>query len=369
MRFKTIFYEGVTPTAKAYWISPAGETIPVIMTHIDSVLKDPVRYGLTQEYIDRVAEENGGVGELRDGGKARDAIMVEMLKQGWVRVRKVSKPYEYWTIQIENLSRTVKRNIIKWVEEMSQMNEHRLKDTVVVLDTKGDKLFGGSSNFRDQKTLGNIYLDDTGVFESIFEKGELINESSLSRVWTHNETHDCGALTAFRKGEDCGKGERYYYKDNIARNKLLLAQLQAKGYGVTSLRGIYPEGGKPTTERSFFVVDLEDTGNLFEDLKKLGEEYQQDSILFAPKGSIQNKAKAFLYGTNHCEDNWLGYGNKSIFDTAKMGYESPIYTSYVRGRPFIFESVDRIHYPPQNGMGVWALHLASKKKWQDFIED
>jgi len=25
-----------------------------------------------------------------------------------------------------------------------------------------------------------------------------LNESSLSRVWSHNEKHDCGAMTAFR---------------------------------------------------------------------------------------------------------------------------------------------------------------------------
>lgn len=369
MRFKTLFYEGVTPQAKAYWISPTGETIPVIMTHIDTVLKSPDRFGLSHDYINKVADENGGVGELRDGGKARDVIMTDMLKNGWGRIRKVTKPYEFWTIQIENLSRTVKRNIIKWVEEMYKMNEHRLKDTVVVLDTKGNKLFGGGTNFKDQKTLKDIYLDDTGVFESVFNDETIINESSLSRVWQHNEKHDCGALTAFRKSEDCGEGRKYSYKENIARNKSLLAKLQAKGYGVTALRGIYPEGGKQTTERSFFVVDLNDTGNLFNDLKSLGELFQQDSILFAPKGSIKGENKAYLYGTNHCEDNWLGYGNKQTFDTAKMGYESPIYTSFVNGRPFIFESVDKIHYQPQNGMGVWSLHIASKKPWESFIDD
>jgi hypothetical protein len=183
MNFKTLFYEGVTPTAKAYWISPAGETIPVIMTHIDTVLKDPSRFGLTQEYINATAEENGGVQELRDGGKARDAIMIEMLKNGWVRIRKVTKPYEFWTIQIETgsgtkIDRSVKRNIIKWVEEMYKMNEHRLKDTVVVLNTRGDKLFGGSSNFREQKTLKDIYLDDTGVFEAVFKKDDPLLEKS-----------------------------------------------------------------------------------------------------------------------------------------------------------------------------------------------
>jgi hypothetical protein len=29
-------------------------------------------------------------------------------------------------------------------------------------------------------------------------------ESSLSRLWRHNDIHDCAALTAFRKYHNCG---------------------------------------------------------------------------------------------------------------------------------------------------------------------
>ena len=45
-----------------------------------------------------------------------------------------------------------------------------------------------------------------------------LNESSLSRLWKHNEEHDAGALTAFRKGSECGTGETYSKKENTQRN-------------------------------------------------------------------------------------------------------------------------------------------------------
>mgnify|MGYP003665450360 FL=1 len=54
-----------------------------------------------------------------------------------------------------------------------------------------------------------------------------LNESSLSRIWRHNEQHDTGALTAFRKGEDCGEGTPYTSKQNAQRNKSLMAKLKS----------------------------------------------------------------------------------------------------------------------------------------------
>jgi|TARA_Y100000310_G_scaffold271573_1_gene286109 hypothetical protein len=194
---------------------------------------------------------------------------------------------------------------------------------------------------------------------------KLINESSLSRLWRHNEEHDCGALTAFRKGSDCGEGKIYSKKDNQKRNKSLLAKLKVKGYGVTTLQGSYPEGGKTTKEVSYFVVDLNDKGTLEKDLLKLGEIFEQDSILFIPKGAIKGESKAYLIGTNRCDNNWLGYHKKEIFNKGKMGYDSPIYTSKVNGRPFVFESIGDEVQSPQTGFGHWAMHLMANHDWEN----
>jgi len=192
---------------------------------------------------------------------------------------------------------------------------------------------------------------------------EYLQESSLSRLWRHNEKHDCGAMTAFRVAAECGGGEKYSKSDNAKRNKSLLAKIKSKGYGATTLKGRYPEGGKSVTEISYFIVDLEDCGNLENDMKKFGEDFEQDSVLFVPKGAIQNKSKAHLIGTNHCKNNWLGYHKTETFNKGKMGYDSPIYTSYVNGRPFIFQEVGDEILNPGNGMGWRSLHSVADKHW------
>jgi len=107
--------------------------------------------------------------------------------------------------------------------------------------------------------------------------------------------------------------------------------------------------------------------NLLKDLKLFGKEFEQDSILFIPMGSIKGEDNAFLIGTNHCENNWLRYDQKEIFNKGRIGYNSPIYTSYVNGRPFIFEECDREILNPGNGMGRWALSLFAKKHWKEFL--
>ncbi|GAG21584.1 unnamed protein product [marine sediment metagenome] len=137
------------------------------------------------------------------------------------------------------------------------------------------------------------------------------------------------------------------------------------GYGATKLIGQYPEGGKTSKEMSFFVVDNNDTGTLLEDLKKLGEVFQQDSILFIPKGTVDKKDKAFLIGTNKCSNNFLSYGQIMPFEGGKFGKTSKIYTSYVNGRPFIFEEVDETVLLPASGMGIWAMHETAKKDWTE----
>tara|TARA_Y100000034_G_C6788861_1_gene353032 strand:+ start:80 stop:688 length:609 start_codon:yes stop_codon:yes gene_type:complete len=194
---------------------------------------------------------------------------------------------------------------------------------------------------------------------------QILNESSLSRLWKHNEEHDCAALTAFRKGSDCGEGTPYSNKDNAKRNKSLLAKLKSKGYGVTKLHGSYPEGGKTVKEISYFVVNLNDKGSFESEIIGLGKTFDQDSVLFIPKGAIRGEAKAQLIGTNSCSNNWLGMGKRETFNKGRMGYDSPIYTSKVNGRPFLFEEVGDEVTSPASGMGIWAMHLIAEKHWTE----
>ena len=89
------------------------------------------------------------------------------------------------------------------------------------------------------------------------------------------------------------------------------------------------------------------------------------SILYIPKGAIKGESKAYLIGTNSCKNNWLGIGKKEVFNKGRLGYDSPIYTSRVNGRPFLFEEIGEEVLSPASGMGVWAMHLIAEKQWKD----
>ena len=193
----------------------------------------------------------------------------------------------------------------------------------------------------------------------------LVKESSLSRLWTHNEKHDCGAVTAFLVARNCGKGMPYTKKEKLQRNKKLRSSIRisGSGYEITTIYGVSKEGKIVTKEVGYFLVDRQDTGNLYRDLKKWGEEFKQYSILFVPVGAIAGKDKAVLCGTNHCANNELGFHKEQFYNKGVLGKSNPIYTSYVNGRPFIFETIGDILYPV-SGFAWWAIESWAKTKWE-----
>ena len=198
-----------------------------------------------------------------------------------------------------------------------------------------------------------------------------INESSLSRVVHHMEKHDCGTITAHRAKEGCGgpDDKPYSREDNKKRNRQLYAILESLGYGVTEVDGAYIENfGTPNaievTEDVYFVVDLKDRGNLENDLRRLGEQFDQDSVLFIPKGKM-----GIMIGTNHCSP-FPGYGKKSPFSSRSFGKPAEFMTK-VRNRPFVFEDTflekmcNENYYAVANIMGKWAITHAAKTDWRN----
>jgi hypothetical protein len=158
------------------------------------------------------------------------------------------------------------------------------------------------------------------------------------------QEHDAGTITAYRSQEFDKKGNNivktYTKNENKQRNKALLAKLIGK-YSVTRVKGAYIENygtsnAKEVGEAVFFVVDINNTGNLEKDLKKLGQLLNQDSILFIPKGTNS----ATLIGTKKDEFSdefaYPNFGQKIKMDNAIWGREGEFMTKK-NGRPFLFE--------------------------------
>jgi hypothetical protein len=195
---------------------------------------------------------------------------------------------------------------------------------------------------------------------------EILKESSLSRVYAQTRKHDYGVITASRQARDCGEGDPYTAAENSKRNDSLLAKLRAARFGVTAIRGSYIENyGSPEAvevgENSFLVIDLRNSGKLREVLLSLGEEFEQDCILFGKAGDVGT-----LIGTNHCPKGYPGYHNEVPQGGALFG-KTGEFMSRVGGRPFVFaESIELVEYGiakfPTELRGPVAL---SKKPWQE----
>lgn len=206
--------------------------------------------------------------------------------------------------------------------------------------------------------------DNNNFLTSELNAEAYLNESSLSRLLSKMEKHDTGTITAYRSKDydrDGNVVKEYTHKENQQRNRSLLAKLMNKGYLVTSVKGSYIENfgtpeAKEVGEHVFFVEDAKDTGNLKEDLIELGEEFNQDSVFYIPKGGKE----ATLIGTNNAE--FPGYHKEVQFGSKKLGKTGEFMTR-VGNKPFFFESIDRFNVPPTNYLSKQALFKIAEKHW------
>lgn len=202
--------------------------------------------------------------------------------------------------------------------------------------------------------------------------------SGLSQIQKNIASHDCGTISAFRGS--------YSKEDNLKRNASLRHRLNNAGMSVTPVKGGYVENygssnAKPVNENSFFVVDTSDKGTLKKVLAVLGSEFEQDSIMFIPKGG-QN---AFLLGTSpftpsqgHSPypsrgdvvplDN-LSFGTAQKYnnkDKKWIGDESkmPMFYSKKMNKVFFFESTGKEHCPPDNPKSAAYCRHFAEKDWK-----
>lgn len=197
----------------------------------------------------------------------------------------------------------------------------------------------------------------------MFKKLEdYLTESSLSRLYSKVQNHAVGAITGFRGGNTAAENEK--------RNRALGSYLSSKGYQLTVIDGGYIENPgteeeKTVTEKTFFVVNPkkgDDGGQLENELVKLGELYDQDSILTYRFGG-----KPTYIGTTHRPDADPSFGQQYALTSTEWGNPSGPYFSRVRGRKFAFKEV-RDYEPPQTVNGKTTQFLASQEVEKQLLE-
>ncbi|TAK56763.1 DUF3293 domain-containing protein [Patescibacteria group bacterium] len=172
-------------------------------------------------------------------------------------------------------------------------------------------------------------FDFTTILEAKKAKNwQLLNESSLSRIWSHYQraTEDQAGksgfamLSAFKAGRT--------RKENMAKHRALKATLRAFGLGYIEVDGVWTpvgddtESDLPQKERSLFIIGITP-----EQSAKLMAAYDQDAVV------IGNNSKVTLVFQSGDHIN-LG---PFMPNTLSQAY------SKIKGKGFHFEWVTQTH--------------------------
>lgn len=196
-----------------------------------------------------------------------------------------------------------------------------------------------------------------------------VNESYVDRIISWMHKYACATITAYRNtltnltGREAPSVKAYLeseeYKElgfvpkvvKRAWNRELKSTLLKLGYWVTPIKGAYREAGwdKSSDEESFFVVCPEREDDFLMNIRKLGEAYNQDSILFKDYGSMD----AYLWGTNYAPADKYnpGYGKSKLVGHVEKCIPVETIGSYsaIRGGGFVFKKdVPETFYGLQN---------------------
>lgn len=291
--------------AEAIGLSERAQATVQQLTDPDEIRIAAIRDGLvrTREYRNHVSVTISARRGLRD-----------LLFKVYQLIKSRYSPYAY--VKISNLATGEDTEI-----HMPDFKRRLDNDEPILFREDTDQLVYDPPN--DSRILRVIesklrHLEDNTILES-----------GLSKLYEHSQDHDFGIITACRS--------EYNVRENQQRNKSLKAKLRALRYGVTAIAGAYienygSENAIEVREDSYFVVDLLNKGTLEDDLRRLGEEFEQDSVLYGDAGDI-----GVLIGTSMRKDSYPGYGVIQQLDTPVFG-KSGQFHSRVRGRPFVFES-------------------------------
>jgi hypothetical protein len=205
----------------------------------------------------------------------------------------------------------------------------------------------------------------------------LINEAGLAKIRQDMLDFDTAFITAFRGDisdksmcayvpppKDVSERSRMGRKGvtNRSNNKDLSAYILSRGYGLKNVQGSYIENfgsldpekiPREVKENSFFVVNLNNDPQFFDEIIDLGKRYCQDSVILVPKGG-----EAFLYGTNN---TYPGLDQKETVGKF-MGGETGEFMSRIGGRPFVMKEEEETKtYNDYSGKQRQAIKLMSKR--------
>lgn len=342
----------------AYWISPSGNIIPVLENHMKYVSSHPEKFNLTTLKIKSLYRKYKEPLGLE--GKAREQILINILQQGWIRVRLVNRP-EYWSIQTYTWNTKIKNNIWNWmidaidsdiISKYTDLKIGILKSqqliSVSVDDFLNDKdvlvEVNNTKKIKLKEILKEIFNEIDNKNNLLLEKGGYNRIIRILRGFVPSIS-TIGIITA-----ENPNGKLASPEENKKYNKDLERTLSNGLYGFSKIKGNY--GG--LTEHSYLIRNI-----TRERLIELGKNYNQESVIFAYRDT-HKKYDGFIF-------EYITVDNKTVESERKMFISSlknaENYSEY-RGRNFIIPFFDDEYAEVefQKNGGVFTKTISEIKK-------
>jgi len=127
----------------AYWLNPRGKILDIgLGTHIDQVILSPKSFGLTDRYIRNIYDKFNEPMNLE--GKAREQIMLELINDGYVRIRLIKN--QFWLVNAKQWNKPLKKALSVWAEDAK--------------DVKGAGKYMPVKVVTNKETIGTYTVED-----------------------------------------------------------------------------------------------------------------------------------------------------------------------------------------------------------------
>ena len=332
----------------AYWISPNGNIESVETTHIINLLDNPNMFGIKKDFIEKLKKEYPDE-KIGQEGQMREKLMIEAMKNGWIRARKNRNS---WIIQTYHLTKKEKDNIWDFIRHLvfdekqskySEVTISVLSPEYYITSTFEDIISGNLYESNELNQNKKIQIEETIMklkknikLKDLISNGKKVQtivETKLGRIWKFiTDSNSRFGIISASRGE-------YSVEENKKRTSKLASEIRSLGYGYIMLKGGFvEENGNEVVEISFFVPDI-----TLKELLNLGKKYEQYSVLFKDGDSFQEIGTNPNSGIGKVLNKFSTKQNDSLTfdkDLIKNYYSSLIYGPHSK-RKFLFKLQER----------------------------
>ena len=176
----------------AYWVDPvSGKIHKPKSRHIATVIKHPTKFGETDSTIERTFKKHNEPISTSAEGKAREEVMLRIIKRGYIRIRKGgTRRNQHWSIQIDRINRKVEDVLWMWANKVINDGtaDDKYADVVIHEFGKRDKMTRTSL---DVIASGASISEARELIESLGEKRYLeIAETDKIRIYTDDDLNE-----------------------------------------------------------------------------------------------------------------------------------------------------------------------------------